>query len=195
MAKRKRSHHKRHARRVGAASLNPNNPLIMLAAVGVGYMAGDKIYSAIDKVIPTTTTAATATTPAVVKNVVSDTVLGGGFAAVGAFLMLKGRKTLVKTAAGGIMAGAGLKWILKDQGVISGFASVPIVAGRRMGGYQGVPVIAGGLGKIPNALTGGYTSSRMPSFAAMGKIPTALSGGYPSSRTAQASALINGMHF
>ncbi len=185
MAKRKRSHHKRHARRVGAASLNPNNPLIMLAAVGVGYMAGDQIYSAIDKAIPTTTVPATATTPAVVKNVVSDTVLGGGFVGVGAILMLKGKKTLVKTAAGGIMAGAGLKWILKDQGVISGFQSVPVI-GRRMGGYASVPIV----GKIPSALNG-YTSSRMP---AMGSIPSALNG-YTSSRTAAASALINGVHF
>ena len=66
--RRARSHHRR--RKMGALSMNPKNPVIMLAAVAGGYLMSDQLYSLIDKAIPTTTTAATATTPAVVENVV-----------------------------------------------------------------------------------------------------------------------------
>ncbi len=182
-AKRKRTHHRR--QRVGAMSLNPKNPLILLASVGVGYLAADKIYSFIDKAIPTKTVPATATTPAVVENVVSDTVLGAGFAGVGAALALMGKKTLPKTIAGGVMAGAGLKWALVDQGVITvgGFSSVPAI-GRGVNGFSSVPAI----GRIPGSLSGGYTTSRMPT---LGKIPTSLNGrGYTTSRTAAAAGLM-----
>ncbi len=174
--KRKRSH--RRSKRVGATSLNPKNPLILLASVGVGFLAGDKINEAIQKVVPATTTAATATTPATTKPMVSNTVLGGGMAGVGALLAMKGRKTLVKTVAGGILAGAGLKMVLKDQGVITGYPSVPVVGSHRsrMAGYQSVNV----LGSIPNALKG-YNTSRT---ATMGVIPNALKG-YNTSRMPQ----------
>lgn len=176
MAKTKRRTHRKH--RVGATDLNPKNPLVLLAAAAVGFVAADQIYSAIDKAIPTTTVPATATTPAVVKNVVSDTVLGAGFAGTGAAIALMGKKTMAKTVLGGVLAGAGLKWILKDQGVISGFPSVPVIAGRNMRGFPSVPVIAG----VPAALKGsGYTTSRMPALAG---VPAALKGnnGYTTSR-------------
>lgn len=172
--KRKRTHHRR--KRIGAASINPKNPLVLLVSVGAGFLAGDKIYSALDKVIPTKSVAATATTPATTTKVVSDTILGGGFVGIGALLALKGKRTLPKTIAGGIMAGAGLKWALKDQGVISGFASVPVVGSmgrKRMAGYQSVNV----LGKVPSALNG-YVTSRT---AAMGMVPNQLNG-YTTSR-------------
>lgn len=184
MAKRKRSHHKR--RRIGAATLNPKNPLVMLAAVGAGYMLSDQIYAAIDKAIPTTTTPATATTPAVVKNVISDTVLGSGFVGLGALVALKmGKPSLIKTVAGGIAAGAGLKFILKDQGVVTGFPSIPVIGratnpfpgGNQVKGYPSMPVV----GKIPNQLKGYITSRTAAGAGAMGMIPNQLKG-YTTSR-------------
>lgn len=187
--KRERTHHRR--ARVGAMSLNPKNPLILIASVGLGFMGADKIYSAIDEAIPTKTTPATATTPAVVSNAISDTVLGGGFAAAGGLLALKGRRTLPKTIAGGVMIGAGLKWALKDQGVLTGgmygYQSVPVI-GRRLGGYQSVPVVGkiGRLGGVPNILNG-HTTSRMP---ALSGVPNILNG-----YTTSPMPALSGIHF
>jgi hypothetical protein len=172
--KRKRTHHRR--KRVGAASMNPKNPLILLASVGVGYYFSDQIFGKAMTMVPIKTTAATATTAASVSPYVSATILGGGFVGAGALLALKGRRTLPKTIAGGVLAGAGLKGVLKDQGVISGFASVPVVGSmgrKRVAGYQSVNV----LGKVPSALNG-YVTSRT---AAMGMVPNSLKG-YTTSR-------------
>lgn len=169
---RKRRTTRRKSRRVGAASLNPKNPLIMLAAVAGGYLMADTINDAIDKVIPTKDVAATATVPAHKAPVVDGTVTGGIETGLGALLLWKGKNSLVKTLAGGVLAGAGIAKLLKETGVVSGYASVPVI-GRRMNGYASVPVI----GKIPSALNG-YTTSRT---AAMGVIPNALNG-YTTSR-------------
>lgn len=177
--KRRRRSHKRRSR-VGATSLNPKNPLILLASVAAGYLAGDQIYSAIDKMIPTKDTSATDKTQV---NVVSDTMVGAGFAGVGALIALKGRKTLPKTIAGGVLAGAGIKFILKDQGVIKGFPSVPSIGKRRMSGFNRVPAISG----IPNSLKG-YIPGRTAAAASLNGIPNSLKGYTPNRMAAYAGA-------
>lgn len=170
--KRKRSHHKRGGR-VGAMSLNPKNPLLLIGSVGLGFLAADKVNAEIDKHMPVKSVAATATTAAGTAPVVNSTIVGGGMAGIGALLALKGRKTLPKTVAGGFMIGVGIKRVLQDQGVLSGFQSVPVI-GRRMGGYQSIPVVGkiGKIGKVPSILNG-YTTSPMP---ALSGVPNILNG-------------------
>jgi hypothetical protein len=69
------------------------------------------------------------------------TVLPFAEIGLGGLLLLKGKPSLLKTAAGGILAGAGIKAALKKFGVISGYQSVPVIGGKRIRGYQSVPVI------------------------------------------------------
>lgn len=148
MATRKRKTRKRARRRVGAMSLNPNSPLMKLAAVGVGYLLADTINPQIDNLtksfLPTTTTVpASGTTPAsVTANKTNTEILAAAEAGLGALLLLGKKGNWIKTVAGGIVAGAGLKRGLKSFGVISGYQSVPVIGGRRViRGYQKVPVI------------------------------------------------------
>jgi hypothetical protein len=157
-------------------SLNPKNPLVLVASVAAGYFASDEIYKMIDKAIPTKDTSATDKTQI---NAISDTALGGGMAAAGGALALLGKKSMIKTVAGGIIAGAGLKLVLKDQGVIKGFPSVPSVGRRRMNGFPSVPSV----GYTPAALRGGYSPNRT-SVSAINGIPAALRGGYTPNRYA-----------
>lgn len=157
-------------RRVGAASLNPGSPIVKLAAIAAGYfLTADPVNTAIDKA---NTKAATATEPAGTR--VGETVVMGGELGLGALLLLSKSKNkttgLIKTAAGGVLAGAGLKRALKKFGVIKGYQSVPVIGSRRMAGYQSVPVIGGVPGQlqgVPPQLNGyrsagsgvnGYTS-------------------------------------
>jgi len=133
-------------RKIGALSLNPGSPLVKIGSVAVGYLLGDHINGAIDKMLPASVL--TPTDPkSVVKYVPAAAQLG-----LGGLLVMSKKPTLIKTAAGGIMAGAGLKRILKDTGVITGYQSVPVIgaARRKMAGYQSVPVI----GNVPAQLQG-----------------------------------------
>lgn len=157
MAK-KKHHKKRHHRSVGA--LNPRSPLVMLGSLAVGYfLAADSLNAAIDKF--NITPAPGAGGPATTK--IPGTIVLTGEAGVGALLLLSKKKTgtmgLVKTVAGGILAGAGLKRALKTFGIISGYQSVPVI-GRRMAGYQAVPVIGATrpaqLAGSPAQLQGGF---------------------------------------
>jgi len=147
MAKKRKAHHRR--RRVGAAALNLNSPVVKLAAVaGAYFLAADPVNNAVDgilKKIPMfTTPAGTATDPTLVVPTVNKV---GNYAASAAegfgayMLLMKGRSGMVKTIAGAILAAASLKRGLKAAGVITGYGvngyqSVPVIAG-----YQSVPVI------------------------------------------------------
>jgi len=116
----------------------------------------DTVNGEIDKVNTPAPTPATATSPATQRSpYLSGTVVMAGELGIGALLLLSKKKSgtmgMVKTVAGGVLAGAGLKRALKSFNIISGYQSVPVV-GRRMGGYQGVPVI----GAVrPSQLAGG----------------------------------------
>ena len=192
MAKRRIKHHrtKRH-RKVGLTTMSPANPLIVLGSLALGYLAGDTISAKLDAYVPTTTVpavAATATTPAVpavVKNVVSDTVLGASEMGAGALLYLQGPKKIWSHVVAGFTAGVGLRLLLKDEGVVTGFQSVPVI-GNILNGFQKVPVV----GKIPNALKGGFITNRT---AAMGIVPNMLRGGFITNRTAAMGGMGNGL--
>lgn len=148
MAKHQKKHKRRRRRghRVGALALNPNQPVIQLAAAALGYfLAADPVNTALDKVIPDSIKNATD-----VKKYIPGAVETG----IGAYLLLgKGRKTLVKTIVGGVAAGAGIKRLLKQAGVIQGYQAVPVVGThrRRMAGYQSVPVVGS---SMPPQLSG-----------------------------------------
>lgn len=137
MAKKKKRTSRR--RRVGAMSMNPGSPLVRAASLAAGYFLGDSINAQVDKVLPASMTATTAT--GVTAYVPSILELGVG----GALLLMKGKPSLIKTVAGGIVAGAGLRRALKKAGVVSGFNRVPVI-----GGFNRVPVIGG----IPSQLSG-----------------------------------------
>lgn len=142
--------------------LNPKSPLVKLAAIAGGYLLADQINDAFDKAIPaslTTATAATATAaakPATLSADTADKILMGAELGIGALLLLRGKPSLVKSLAGGVLAGAGLKRALIAADVVKatihGYQSVPVI-----GGYQKVPVI----GSIPAQLQG--TVSKVPS--------------------------------
>jgi hypothetical protein len=144
MHRRKKHTRRRHHRaRVGA--LNPKQPVVQLAAVALGYFLADTINTSIDKVIPASISTATD-----FKKYIPGAVETG----LGAYLLLsKGRASLIKTGIGGIVAGAGLKRLLVQAGVVTGYQAVPVIGThhrRRMAGYQSVPVVGG----IPGQLQG-----------------------------------------
>lgn len=174
--RRRQRHHARRRSKVGLTTMSPANPLIVLGSLALGYLSGDTISGKLDTYIPTTTTPATATTPAVVKNVVSDTVLGASEMGAAALLYLKGPKKVWSHVVAGFTAGVGLRLVLKDQGVVTGFQSLPVI-GNILRGFQSLPVV----GKIPSALKGGFITNRT---AAMGIVPNMLKGGFITNRTA-----------
>jgi hypothetical protein len=151
MAKKRKG--KRHRRRVSGLSsaLNPSSPIVMIGSLAAGYFFGDTINNAIDKFVPTTS--GTSALPTIIM--VGEIGLGG-------LLLMKKRKTLISTAAGGVLAGAGLRRALKKAGIVTGYQSVPVI-GRRMGGYQSVPVIGG---TTPAQLSG--TPSQLQGFRVNG---------------------------
>jgi len=157
MAK-KKTHRKKHKKVSGlGAMLNPKSPIVMVAAIAGGYFFGDKINNFADTLIPdslTNATAATATTPAKPATLSADTadkILMAGELGIGALLLLKGKPHLVKTLAGGVLAGAGLQRALISFNIVkvSGYQAVPVI-GNRVRGYQSVPVI----GSTPAQLQG-----------------------------------------
>lgn len=171
MAKRKKSKGRRR-HRVGAASmLNPKSPVVKIAAVAAGYFLGEKVNSALMSVLPaslltTTTTPATATTPAVTAPSAVAKAIPYAELGIGGLLLLKGKSHLLKTAAGGILAGAGLKSVLQTLGVVKGYQAVPIINGTRMAGYQKTPVI----GKVPAQLQGTQTPAQLQGYRVNGYV-------------------------
>lgn len=178
--KRKKSQHKR---RVGAihSKLNARNPMVKLAAVGVGFLLADPINNMIDKANPSKVTPATATTPATTAPTIPTGLVTGAEVGIGTLLLMHKKGGLIGTGIGGLLAGAGLKRVALSLGIIkpkvaapvnpavSGYQSVPVIGsrGRRMAGYQSVPVIGSYVpgqlqgNNIPGQLQGanGYVAS------------------------------------
>lgn len=123
-------------RRVGAAaSLNPSSPIVMLGSVAAGFLLGDTINEPIDKLLKGDKAAVPETT---------NKLVGAGQTGVGALLLLgKGKKSMLKTVAGGVLAGSGAKRLLKALGIMGGYQAVPVLGSqaRGVGGYQAVPVL------------------------------------------------------
>lgn len=132
-------------RSVGALALNPSSQLVQLGSVAIGYLMATSINGAIDKVVPTN---------------VDAKLVAAGQVGLGAALVMSKKKSLVKTVAGGVMAGAGLKRALTAFGIggfrnvpaVGNFRNVPAIGARRMSGYT------------TSAATNlaGYNTSRVP---------------------------------
>lgn len=141
MAKGKKKRSKKGGRRRSMGAINAQSPLVRLAAVAGGFFMGDTINGAIDKVLPKTTTG---TPPVSTISKATNTAAIVGEVGIGG-LLLMGKKGgtvgLVKTVAGGVLAGAGIRRALKQLGVMQGYQSVPVIGRHRMAGYQSVPVI------------------------------------------------------
>lgn len=139
--------------------------LIKLAAIGVGYLAADKINEQVDKIVPKTKDANGVET-------VNENVAIAGELGIGGLLLLKkmpvGNKMVQTglTVVGGVLAGAGLKRGMKKLGIISGYQSVPVIGRHRMAGYQNTPVI-GAMG-VPSALSGSGIPSALSGYRPAG---------------------------
>lgn len=161
----KRSTH--HRRRMGAgAKLNADSPMLMIASAAGGWLLAPTINPALDKVLGT----------------MDEKIKGGIEGGVGAallFMKLGKKKTVVQSVAGGVLAGAGLKRLLQAFGVINGFQSVPVIAGRMLQGFGEVPVIGNAGYAVPqplpsaqrvNGVFNGYQVPPVPKSSVMGSM-------------------------
>lgn len=157
MAKKKRKSRRRRVSGIGAA-LNPSSPIAKVAALAAGYLLADKINGAISSIVP-------ASQAATVGKILPYAEVG-----LGGLLLMKGKSSLVKTAAGGLLAGAGLKTVLTQLGVVKGYQSVPVIgAAKRVAGYQAVPVI--GSADTPAQLQGIDTPAQLQGYRINGYTP------------------------
>ena len=162
MAKKKKKSHSTRRRSMGA--LNPSGPIVKLATLAAGYFLGDTINAQIDKILPASllsTTTSAGIPDMAMKYAVPAVEIGVG----GYLLMSKKKPSMIKTVAGGIIAGAGLRKALKAAGIVSGYQAVPVIGKRRVAGYQSVPVLGG----VPSQLSGGASPFSGP-------VPNQLSG-------------------
>lgn len=160
MARRKRTqkkHHRRRHRRIGALSLNPGSDLVTYGSIAVGFIAGGAINPLINSLVPASFKAKAS----------AGKIISVGQAGVGAALLfMKGKKSLPKTLAGGLLLGSGIKRAMtvfkKDTtDTLGGYGDVPVIGAystqgqlgrRRVAGYGDVPVI--GAYTTPGALNG-----------------------------------------
>jgi hypothetical protein len=166
--KRKVVSHRRR-RRVGALALNASSPMVTYGSIILGFLAGGAINPLINSLIPAT----------MKTQVNTGKMVAGGQVGIGALLVFsKGKKSLVKTLAGGLMLGAGLKRasIVFKPGTtdtLGGYGRVPVVGAyetqgqlgyggrRKVAGYGDVPVV--GSYTTPGALNGARVMGSMRS--------------------------------
>lgn len=152
--KRKRHHTRSHKirrrkRKISGIDVSSSSLLMKYGPIIVGYFMGDTINGMVNKVT---------------GGKIDNKIVSGGELVAGALLTFgKGKKSLIKTLAGGLLLGSGVKGSLKAFNVISGYGNVPVI-----GGYGNVPVIGGYeapgtlAGYIPNAtLSGGKKTKVM----------------------------------
>lgn len=117
MAKKKSKKKPVRRRRIGstAGALSPTGPLVTYGSMLLGFVAGPKILDPLlAKVVPAT---------------MDQKIVGIAEAGIGAALVYsKGKKSVIKTALGGVLIGAGVKKTMGAFG-IGGFQMVPAVSG------------------------------------------------------------------
>lgn len=159
MAKRRKRSSSGSRRRVGAAKLNANNPIVKFGSAGAGFFLADKINQPIDKAVGDKLDG---------KIVGAIQAVGGGW-----YLFKKGKKNLILTLVAGIVAGAGVKRLMGEFGIGSPYGRVPVVAGP----YGRVPVVARvGQGYTPNQALNGYTPNQSLNRVMAGVMPANGSG-------------------
>lgn len=128
-------------RRIGSmGKLNPASPIVTYGSIAAGFVMGTKIDTMLAKVIPAG---------------VDPKIVGVGEIGIGALLVYsKGKKTMLKTVAGGVLLGAGIKKTMTAFGIgnIGGYQMVPAVSG-----YSKVPAVSG---YTPGQGMNGYTTAK-----------------------------------
>jgi hypothetical protein len=121
MAKKKKKTTRRR-RRIGAA-MTASNPIVKYGPIALGFLLGNKINEQIDKVA---------------GDKIDSKILAAAQGGIGALLVFKGKPSMVKSIAGGILLGSGVKRAMSAFGMgnIGGYGAVPVI-----GGYGAVPVI------------------------------------------------------
>lgn len=161
MAKRKKKSTGRR-RKVGATKINANSNLVKIAALAAGYFAGDKINEQVTKMA---------------GDKIDGKIIGVAETGIGAFLVLgPGKKTMLKTVAGGVIAGAGIKKLMGEFGIgaVGPYGRVPVIG--QSNPYGRVPVIAGARrvgAYTPNQQLGSYT----PNMSLNGRVMAGVSAG------------------
>lgn len=129
-------------RKVGARKLNPSSPIVKIGSIALGYFLGSKINAPIEKLV---------------GDKVDGKIVGAAEAGIGAYLVFgKGKKSVVKTAVGGLLVGAGAKKLMTEFGIgrVAGpYGRVNVVASTGSP-YGRVNVLNG---YTPNNALNGYT--------------------------------------
>jgi len=165
MAKRKKSKGRRRVGTAASGMLNPNKPLLKVAALGGGYLLSDKIQEQLDKILKG---------DAVTVDPEKSKMINAAIAAGGLYylFMHKGKKNLPLTLAAGLLAGAAAKGLLVDFGVITGFAHVPVIGNS----YRNALPVVSGYGVPQPTLNGIGSGFTVPASSVMGSIPDHASG-------------------
>lgn len=154
MATKKKTKNRRKTRRVGGIGLKPDSMITKVLAVAAGYfLLADPINDQLDKLIPKKTPDPDPAPATTVSGMLDNVdLVGVGETGVGAALLFMGKSSLLKTLAGGILVGAGVKRLTSADKAIKGYQSTPVIgyAKKRLAGYQSTPVI----GKVPAQLQG-----------------------------------------
>lgn len=165
-SKRKKKTTTRRRSRVGAAGvLNPASPLVKFGSIALGYfMLGDKINAKITEAA---------------GDKVDGKLIGAAEGGLGYMLSFgKGKKSLIKTIAGGILLGSGAKLLMGEMGVGAAgpYGRVPVIAGP----YGNVPVIAGSRRRVgaytPNNALNGYSPNQSLASKIMSGVSTSDNG-------------------
>lgn len=121
------------------SAMGLNSPLIKLAAVaGAYFLVADPVNLQVDKILTKVFPnkgADGVAIPGSVSNM-GNWAGAAGEGVPGYMLLMKGRSSILKTAAGAILIAAAAKRAMKAAGVVSGYQAVPVI-----GSYQRVPVI------------------------------------------------------
>jgi len=143
--KRKHKATRRRRRSVGALSMSASSPLMKYGPIALGFFLAAKINAPLDKMI---------------GDKVDGKIVAGGQVGLGYMLALgPGKKSLIKSVAGGLLLGSGAKRAMTEfgiGGIGSAYGNTPVVAGA----YGNTPVLAGRRrlnGYSPNRAMNGYT--------------------------------------
>ena len=160
MAKRRKTKKSGSRRRVGAATLNANNPIVKFGSPVAGFVFAQQINSQVDKLVGDKL----------------DAKIQAGLQIVpGAWylFMKKGKKNPWITILLGLLAGAGIKKGMAAFGIAGPYGRVPVVAGP----YGRVPVVARvGQGYTPNQALNGYSPNQSLNRVMAGVYPGSGSG-------------------
>lgn len=141
-------------RRMSGLALNASSEIVQYGSIAAGFLLGDTINTAIDKIADPTK--------------IDGKIVAGVQAGAGAAYMWlkKGKKNLPLTIASGLLIGSGAKRGLKAFGMgampLNAYQNMPHVAGPRrlpMNGFQNVPHVGA---HTPSSSGMGYNAQRIP---------------------------------